>query len=143
MTDVFDVNKLLQALEKNISKGVIQLNSKKNETIKNKVLKNLHISTALSKDLQSQLENYRYVNEIPDLQCGGYIRWISLKNKTYKLTTGGNICQIKVHDDGIHVVCRNKMNMYFQIRMNENLVFQKLTNQEKVLLSAMDYLDNK
>ena len=127
MSDNFDVNKLLKALENDDNKGLIQLNSNKIKSIKNKVLKDLFLSKEQLNKMKTQLEEYRYVDEIPDLQYGNYIRWIPLKNPDHlKLTTGGNICQIKVHDDGIHVICRNKLNMYFQIRMNENLIFQKL-----------------
>ena len=108
----------------------------------NKILKDLGISSELFYKLQKQLDDYRYVDEVPDLQYGSYVRWISLKNpEILKLTTGGYICQIKVHDDGIHIVCRNKMNMFFEIRLWENLIFQKFTDEEHVLLSAMDYLN--
>lgn len=142
MTDNFDVNKLLKALENDNNKELIQLNSQKIKSIKYKVLKELFTSTEQLNKLMTQLENYRYVDEIPNLQYGNYIRWISLKKSDdLKLTKGGNICQIKIQDDGIHIVCRNKMNSHFQIRMNENVIFQKFSNQEKVILSAMDYLD--
>ena len=142
MNDNFDVNKLLKALENDDNKGLIQLNSNKIKSIKNKVLKDLFLSKEQLNKMNTQLEDYRYVDEIPDLQYGNYIRWIPLKNPDdLKLTTGGTICQIKVHDDGIHIVCRNRMNSLFQIRMNENLIFQKFSNQERVILSAMDYLD--
>ena len=142
MSDSFDVNKLLKALENDDNKGLIQLNTHKIKSIKNKVLKDLFLSKEQLNKMKTQLEDYRYVDEIPDLQYGNYIRWISLKNPDdLKLTTGGTICKIKVHDDGIHIVCRNRMNTLFQIRMNENLIFQKFSNQERVILSAMDYLD--
>lgn len=142
MSDNFDVNKLLKALENDDNKGLLQLNTNKIKSIKNKVLKDLFLSKEQLNKMKVQLEDYRYVDEIPDLQYGNYIRWISLKNPdNLKLTTGGNICQIKVHDNGIHIVCRNRMNALFQICMNENLIFQKFSNQERVILSAMDYLD--
>jgi len=142
MDDSFDVNKLLIALENEDNERLINLDHKKIKLIKNKILKDLGISSELFYKLQKQLDDYRYVDEVPDLQYGSYIRWISLKNpEILKLTTGGFICQIKVHDDGIHITCRNRMNMFFQIRLWENLIFQKFTGEEHVLLSAMDYLN--
>ena len=142
MDDSFDVHKLLIALENEDNERLINLDHKKIKLIKNKILKDLGISSELFYKLQKQLDDYRYVDEVPDLQYGSYIRWISLKNpEILKLTTGGFICQIKVHDDGIHITCRNRMNMFFQIRLWENLIFQKFTGEEHVLLSAMDYLN--
>ena len=56
-----------------------------------------------------------------------------------KLTTGGVICDIKI-DEEISILCRNKMNRMFQLKFSFCLIFQKLTDQEKVLLSALKYL---
>ena len=49
--------------------------------------------------------------------------------------------EIKIDLSGIKIVCKNNMNRFFQINMNENLIFQKLNNQENVLLSALDYIN--
>ncbi len=37
---------------------------------------------------------------------------------------------------------KNRMNRFFQINLDENLIFQKLTDQEKIILYAID-LANK
>ena len=57
------------------------------------------------------------------------------------MTNGGIVCEIKVCDDGIHVVCKNNMNRMFQLNLSENLVFQRLNDQERVLLAALQYLN--
>ena len=49
---------------------------------------------------------------------------------------------MKVGDDGIIIVCKNRMNRFFSFKMNETLIFQRLTEQEQVLLSALDYLNS-
>ena len=43
--------------------------------------------------------------------------------------------------EDIHLVCKNKMGFMFQLNMSENIVFQKLNDQELVILSALKYLD--
>ncbi len=142
MSDEFDVNTLLEALENEDNEQLMNLDYEKIKIIKTNVLKNMGLNSRLYNELQQKLEHYRYVDEVPDLKYGGYIRWISLrKPDDIKLTTGGTICDIKVHDDGIHLVCRNRVGQYFQIRMYENVIFQKLSDQERVLLSAMSYLN--
>lgn len=142
MSDGFDVNKLLEALENEDNEQLLNLDNKQIKLMKNKILKDLGINKSLYDKLQEQLKNYRYVDEVPDLKYGSYIRWISLKNPNdIKLTTGGIICDIKIHDDGVHIVCCNRTRHYFQIRMYENIIFQKLTDQERILLSAISYLN--
>ena len=40
------------------------------------------------------------------------------------------------------IVCKNFMHRHYTFKMDECLVFQKLTDQEKILLSALDHLEN-
>ena len=48
---------------------------------------------------------------------------------------------IKLLDNGMHLVCKNNMNRIIQIKFDEIIIFQKISNQEKVILSVLDYLD--
>jgi hypothetical protein len=106
------------------------------------MLQKLNLPREQLKKLHKQLEEYRYVDEMNELKYGAYIRWISLRDPNkIKLTNGGIICDILVKDNGIHVVCRNNMHRMFQIKLVECMVFQKLSDQERVLLSVMDYLN--
>ena len=87
------------------------------------------------------MKNYRYVDEISDVQYGCYIRWIPLKDpNNIRLTNGGLICDIIINDDDVNIRCKNNFNRFMEIKMNENLIFQKLTDQERSLLGALDYL---
>ena len=36
---------------------------------------------------------------------------------------------------------KNNMNRFFQINLDENLIFQKLTDQEKIILYAIDIVN--
>ena len=49
---------------------------------------------------------------------------------------------MKITDDGVFLVCKNYgyNSKHFQIQMDTNLIFQKLTTQEQILLSALDHL---
>ena len=77
------------------------------------------------------------------MKYGSYIRWISLKNPdNLKLTNGGIVCEMKVGDNGIVIVCKNNFNRFFQLNMTETLIFQKLNEEELVLLSALDYINS-
>ena len=139
-----DINKLLTALENEDNASVIQLNYEKIASDKNTILQQLHLPKELLKSLGKQLKAYRYVNGLDDLRYGSYVRWLSLKTKykdSVKLTNGGLLCHLKQVNDDIHLVCKNSRGMLFQLNMTENIIFQKLNEQEQVILSALKYLD--
>jgi len=92
-------------------------------------------------DIAKKLKEYRYIDDMKELHFGSYIRWITIKNpENIRLTNGGIVCDIKVIKDDIHITCKNNMNRFFQLKMSENIIFQKITDQERVLLKVMDYL---
>ena len=66
------------------------------------------------------------------------------KNSTTNiyLSKGALFCEMKITDDGVFCVCKNFgfPARHFQISMDKNLIFQRLTDQEQVLLSALDHL---
>jgi hypothetical protein len=67
-----------------------------------------------------------------------------LKNTTkdnIKLTNGGILCHMKEIEEDIHLVCKNNFGYLFQLNMSENIIFQKLNEQELVILSALKYID--
>jgi hypothetical protein len=88
-----------------------------------------------------QLKKYRHVDDLEDISYGSYIRWISLNKDIIKLTNGGIICHMKTVNEDIHLVCKNNWGNLFQLNMTDNIIFQKLNDQELVILSALKYLD--
>jgi hypothetical protein len=109
------------------------------EDTKYDILDQLELSKKDVKLLMTKLKNYRYVDELSDLREGCYTRWISLKKEPIKLMNGGILCEVKVVDDGVFLVCKNA-GRFFQFDMATCLIFQKLTCQEQIILYAMDSL---
>ena len=137
-----DVNKLLSALNNENNEDIVDLDFATISTNKNKILQQLNLKRADLIIFQKKLKEYRFIDDIKNLKFGGYVRWISLKNPEHiKLTNGGIICDMKEMNDDIHIRCKNNMNMIFQIKLSEVLLFQKLTNQEKIILKAMTYIE--
>ena len=138
-----DVNKLLKALDDETNETLFNYTTQKIQEMNLKVLKELDLSREDTLDFLSKLRHYRYVDEMDDLKYGTYLRWIPLNNpKELQLTKGAIFCEMKITDDGVQLVCKNYgyNNRFFQIKLDENLVFQRLTEQEQVLLSALDHL---
>ena len=135
-----DKNDLNKALENENNESIINLTISEIKSEKNDILQKLQFGKEDLKKNLKKLKEYRYINNINDLNYGYYIRWINLKNvENLKLTNGGFICDIKIND-GIEILCRNNFNKLFQLRFDENLIFQKLTEQEKIILNVINNL---
>ena len=132
---------LVKALDNENNESIMNYNSRLIKTIKNDYLQKLILPREKLKEYHTKLKDYRYVDDLSDIQYGRYIRWINLKNpEKIELTRGGMIIDIKILGNGIHVVCKNTYNTRFQIKIDECYIFQKLTDQEKILLLALDYI---
>jgi len=133
---------LLKSLDNDNNSSIGNLNSRVIKTMKNDYLQQLQLSRENIKELHSKLKEYRYVDDLTDIQYGRYIRWINLKDPlNIYLTNGGIVIDIKIQQNGIQLVCKNFINKKFQIKIDECFIFQKLTDQEKTILCALDYLD--
>ena len=132
-----------KAINNSKNDSIVKLNSLKIVKAKKMILGELNLNKNEEKILLNKLLNYRLVDEIQDIELGNYIRWISIKEdvKEIKLTTGGHIISLEIEDDGVHIKCKNRYNNIFEIRLDENIIFQKLTNEEEVLLKVLDYLE--
>jgi hypothetical protein len=136
-----DIQDLLHALNNDNNEAVVDLDFATIAKHKNDLLQQLNLPKEELQKLHKQLKLYRCVNNLDDLRFGSYVRWISLKNpEVIKLTNGGIVCDIKEVNEDIHIKCKNKMNMIFQVKMSEILLFQKLSQQEEVILKALKYL---
>lgn len=139
-----DVNKLLKALEDDSNEHLFNYTTKKLREMNFKIIKELQLSKEHTIDLMNKLKEYKYVDEMNELKYGTYIRWIPLTDPdNIVLTKGALFCEYKITDAGVFIVCKNfgfSEKKYFQFKMDECIVFQKLTNQEQVLLSALDHL---
>jgi hypothetical protein len=140
-----DVNKLIDALDNENNEKILNLTTKKIKEMNMKILMELSLSREKLLDITKKLNGYRYVDEIDELKCGTYLKWILLTDPdpdNIELNKGALFCEIKCKDDGVFIVCKNIgfSSRHFQIKMDECLLFQKLTTQELILLSALDHL---
>lgn len=139
-----DENELMEkAVNNSKNDSIVKLNSFKIARGKRMILNELNLNKNEQQVILNKLLNYRLVDEIKDIEVGNYIRWISIKEdvEEIKLTNGGHIVSLEIENDGLHIKCKNRFNNIFEIRLDENIIFQKLTNQEEVLLKVIDYLE--
>jgi len=137
----FSVDDLMFALENEEHTNLIDMTPEKLEDIKLNAIVDLQLNEEESEKIRNKLEGYMYVDEIPDVKYGSYIRWIPLKNPdNLKLTNGGLVTGIDVCVTGTVLTCKNHLNRFFRVKMDEAMIFKRLTNQERVILAALKYL---
>lgn len=83
----------------------------------------------------SKLLNYRYVDEICDIHKGKNLKFI--RKSDNKFFNGGLVLDIKFLNNGTHLMCKNFYNIK-QYKFDDFLCFQKLTNEELLILMAND-----
>jgi hypothetical protein len=136
-------NELLKALDNDQNENIMNLTSKKILEMNYNIVKELLLDKETTLNYLKKLKDYRYVDEIDDLKHGSYIKWIPIIDPTnIPLHYSGIICEIKLTDNGVFLVCKNFMHRHYTFKMDECLIFQKLTPQEKVILSALDHLED-
>ena len=137
-----DIEKLMTALDNEKNESIINLTTAKiEETIFN-ILKELHLDREIFINYFKKLKGYKYVDELDDLKYGGFIRWIPITDPdNLPLNQCGIICDILIKDEGVYIVCKNFMHRHYRFKMDECLIFQKISAQEMIILSALDHLD--
>jgi hypothetical protein len=138
-----DVDKLLRALDDDTNDTLMNFNSKKIKQMNLEVISELILSKSENKTIMDKLSGYKYIDEINDLRYGTYIRWINIEDpKNICLNKGALFCNIEITNDGIILICKNfgYKNKHFRLNMDSNLIFQKLTEQENILILALDHI---
>ncbi len=139
-----DLELLEKALENDDNLNIIDTNIQEIKKKKNDILQQLNLNKDDLKSYHKKLNGYCYIENIRDLKYGSHIRWINLKNiENIRITNGAILCEIKIIDNGISLVLRTYTNSFITLLLNEHLLFQKINEQEKILLKAIEYLNKK
>ena len=159
--DKVNVDELLQSIESDKLLSMSKLSYDKIKTIKYNVLTRIGLEDDELESTLLKLSDYRYVEELQDIHHGAFIRYIPLivkkggNNKSnnnnndvdefneIQIKPGGFICDIKILGSGVQLLCRNHFRRMFQLKLDEVLLFQKLTKEEEIILSVFDYLNKK
>ena len=137
---------LVKALDNDKNVYIMDLTSSKISQEKNDILQQIQLGKDILKQIHKKLNEYRYVSDINSLQVGSYIRWINLETigdtiPSKLLTNGAVACDWEITDVGVIITCKTTFGRFMNINFDKNLIFQKLTEQELVLLSVIDYVN--
>ncbi len=159
---LMDIQALDKALENEENASIMQTSHSEIKKKKNDILQKLQLKGTVLKTMHATLIGYKYIDNIDELTVGRYVRWISLKRPDHiSLTNGAHVCNISIQnyadddddddsDDGDQEECktcvrckvvRNGKPLFFNLNFDENLVFQKITEQEWIILDALAALE--
>ncbi len=138
------VELLDKALDNDQNDSILSLTNKKITEMNLRIIKELGFKKEDTLLYVKKLKGYRYIDEIKDIRVGGFLKWIPINenNEYLPLHSGGIICDIKLTDNGTFIACKNFAGRFYQFKFDDALIFQKLSNQEQVILSALDHLAN-
>ena len=158
-----DIDKMLDSIENEKND---YLENKTMDSVTQEIyekISDLPIPDESKENICKKLIGYRYVDEIHELHKGKITSWIRIKKSaaqellerqikgsenTYtiqpKLSGTGILVNIKFADRGTNVVISNPPNHRFtQYRFDDCLTFQKMTEEEQLILMAYEYLDKE
>jgi|LauGreSuBDMM15SN_2_FD.fasta_scaffold00764_7 hypothetical protein len=136
-----DSIELKNALENSKNEYLLKYTLQKINDIKLHVINELPILQKNKNSLKKKLKDYKYVIDLEELKEGSFIRWITQKNEDYYLTNGGFIVEVIFTENGILLLIKGINNSFFKIVFDHCIIFQKLNNQENILLLTLDYLE--
>lgn len=120
------------------------IENKTTDDIMKEIINVLNVHTIPNTDTVSRkLIEYVYIDEICDIQKGRHIRWIRITpGAKLTLTNGGVIMDVKFTDNGTQILCKNKGNMFIQYKFDDCISFQKMSNQEQIIIMANSSIDS-
>jgi len=141
-----DVNAILSAMSKNENATIANSTFKEIEDRRREILSSLDLPLEKYEEFARKLQMYRVIERPQDLRHGQLLRWIPLKSLLQKpyLTLGGTIFNIKQNiDDGLHqVTIRTVKGFVYQIKFELNVMFQRLSKEELMILRAVEYVSD-
>jgi len=142
MEDDTNVNETITEIVEELKrKNLLHLSSSKIKSLKNNILQKLYLTREELLNYHKVLKEYKYVDELDEINIGSYIRWFNLKKMdNIKLTNGGIIVDIQPGIDDITIICKNNINKFFSLSLNKCIIFQKLNYQEQLLIKIVDYI---
>jgi hypothetical protein len=133
------MNEIETALTNDKNEGILKYTKETIQSRKKDIIHEL-FSSKERKNILHKLKEYRHVDEMNDIRIGCYARWINIENK--KLANGGIIIKVDIGENGIYIVLKNNYKI-FTILFDNVFLFQKITNQEHIILSIIDKINRE
>jgi len=140
-----DITALLSAMNKAENNTIANMTLKKIAARRHEILSSLNLTPEKMEEFERKLSMYRVIESPHDLKHNQLIRWIPLRSLEARpyVTLGGCLFRVKQNEtDGIHIVTiRNVKRFVFNIKFELNVVFQRLSQEELLILRAVEFVE--
>ena len=141
-----DINAILSIMNKTENNTIANMTLKKIAARRHEILSSLNLTPEKMAEFERKLTMYRVIETPYDLKHNQLIRWIpmrSLETRPY-VTLGGTLFRVRENvEEGVHVVTiRNVKRFVFNIKFEVNVVFQRLSREELLILRAVEFVEN-
>jgi hypothetical protein len=142
-----DVNAILSAMTKTENSTIANMTLPKIAARRQEVLASMNLSPEKLEEFERKLHLYRVIERPDELKHNQLIRWIplrSLETRPY-VTLGGCLFRVKYNEkESLHIVTiRNVKKFVFNIKFELNAVFQRLSQEELLILRAVEYVESE
>jgi hypothetical protein len=142
-----DINAILSAMNKTENNTIANTTLKKIAARRHEILSSLNLTPEKMEEFERKLHMYRVIETPADLKHNQLIRWIPLRSLEARpyVTLGGCLFCVKQNEtDGIHTVTiRNVKRFVFNIKFELNVVFQRLSQEELLILRAVEFVESE
>ena len=141
--DGLDISLLERAAENEDNSHILNLTEDAVAEAKISILQDMVNDNDVRQDILEKLNGYVYIDEIHEVRSGTYIRWLDVEDDdNITLARGGIFCDLRFSDYGAVLRCKTFRNRYYEVKMDNVILFRKLTPQERVLMCALTYLNS-
>ena len=142
-----DINAILSAMNKTENNTIANMTLKKITARRHEILSSLNLTKEKMEEFERKLHMYRVIEDPWDLKHNQLIRWIplrSLETRPY-VTLGGTLFRVHENvEEKVHIVTiRNIKKFVYNIRFELNVVFQRLSQEELMILRAVEYVEDE
>jgi hypothetical protein len=141
-----DINAILSAMNKTENNTIANMTLKKITARRHEILSSLNLTKEKMEEFERKLHMYRVIEDPWDLKHNQLIRWIplrSLETRPY-VTLGGTLFRVRENvEEKVHIVTiRNIKKFVYNIRFELNVVFQRLSQEELMILRVVEYVED-
>jgi hypothetical protein len=141
-----DVNAILSAMNKTENNTIANTTLKRIHARRHEIFASMNLTPEKLAEFERKLHMYRVIENPHDLKHNQLIRWIPLRSLEARpyVTLGGTLFRVRENiEDKMHIVTiRNIKRFVFNIRFEMNVVFQRLSNEELMILRVAEYVEN-
>lgn len=139
------LDEIIRAIDDIDDVEILQMTTDKMHKLTKQALGSLNLSSELHAKYLIALQDYKYVDELSNIHPGRFIRFIPINNdigKAMKLSAVSIVNEILIMPDGIKIVYKNFSGKHYSFFFDDYIVFQKLTNDEYIIMQAINMFDD-